>query len=262
MRLNAEKSRFWFTLAVPLLLMGLITMPHKNPRAIQEKNGIIDIDALIKQVSVLNDQKKHQQSLELLLAALEQQREDSLLKPLLLQTFDMFLENEVRSGEQEIKIDRKNIDAYVRMASALELLDNSSKALEILTNGVSINPDAPALWMKIGKLEHKLERPFEALDVFKEVIRLDSDNSDAYNNAAFVLAKSQKIRSKDLDDAILFAKNAHMLSPDNAEYLDTMAEVEFRQGNSAQAQSLIKQAIKLSPHKDFFKIQLKRFSHE
>ena len=251
-----------FALALPLLLMGLITMPRQGRNGIQEEKGVINVDALIKEINTLNNEKKPQASMELLLLALDQQGEDSLLRPLLLQTFDLFLENEIRNGEQEIAKSNKNIEAYLRAASALELLGSRYRALELLVNGACANPQSSELWMKIAKLEHKSGRDWEALDVFKEVIRLDPKNPDAYNNAAFVLAKTENPGQKNLQTALSLALNANKLDPDNPEYIDTLAEIEFRQGNPAQAQNLIKQAIKLAPQKDFFKVQLKRFSQQ
>jgi len=254
---------FAFMLVPPLmLLMGLITNPPRESNEIQKQNGVVDVDALIKKVKTLNQEKKHQKAIDLLTTALDQENPDSLLKPLLLQTFDLFLENEIRAGEQEIKANTKNIKAYLKTASALELLDSRYKALELLVAGISINPEAHELWMKIGKLEHKSERNFEAFDVYKEVIRLDPENSDAYNNAAFVLAKAPKTRPKDLENALTLIIRARKLDPENPEYLDTMAEIVFRQGNPAEAQNLIKEAIKKAPSKDIFKAQLKRFSQQ
>jgi tetratricopeptide (TPR) repeat protein len=255
-----------FALALPLLLlnvMGLITMPRQVRHTLQEDKGVINVDALIKEINTLNKQNKSQQSLELLLLALDQQHEDSLLRPLLLQTFDLFLDDEIRKAEQEISQSNKNIGAYLRAASALELLGSRYRALEILINGICVNPQAAELWMKIGKLEHKSGRDWGALDVFKEVIRLDPKNSDAYNNAAFVVTKNEEARPEDLKTALTYALNARKLHPNNPEYIDTLAEIEFRQGHSLQAQNLIKQAIKLAPDRDFYKSQLKRFGqHE
>ena len=260
---NTERSLCGLALVLSILLMGLISMPpEQDLREIQEEKGVIDVDALINRVKALNAKNKHEQSMELLLLALDQQGEDSLLKPLLLQTFDLFLEAEVRNGEKEINKNNKNIKAYLKTASALQLLGDRYRALEVLVNGVCINSDSADLWMKIGKLEHKSERDFDALAVFKEVIRLDHKNSKAYNNAAFVLAKMPELTTKDLQEALSLAINANKLNPDNPEFIDTLAEVEFRQGNPAQAQDLIKQAIKLAPKKDFFKAQLRKFSQQ
>src|SRR5690606_24123853 len=125
------------------------------------------------------------------------------------------------------------------------------RAMEILINGVSINPSATAIWMKIGKLEYKAKRDFEALDIFKEVTRLDPKSSDAYNNVAFILTKNEKSTIKDLELAELYVQKARKLDPKNPEYLDTLAELHFRKGEPFEAQNLIKEAIKLAPERDF-----------
>ncbi|HXW60406.1 MAG TPA: hypothetical protein VEK06_02600 [Myxococcota bacterium] len=245
--------------SIPFLLMGVISMPRsKEPKL--KKDGIVNIDLLVKKVTRLNKEKKHEQAIKMLMTALEGEDSDSLLRPLLLQSFDMFLGEQIETGEKEIRNHPKNTDAYIRVANSLELLDNKDRAMEILVHGVSINPDNAAVWMQIGKLEHKAGREMEALDVFKEVIRQNPKNADAFNNAAFVLAKSNKSTEKDLKEAEDFAKNARKLDPKNPEYLDTYAELLFRSGNSKMAQSLIKEAIKLAPDREFFKHQLKRFS--
>lgn len=237
-------------------------MPGQSQALATEKNGIIDIEALMKKVLKLNQQKKHQEAVDLLMAAMEKNQEDSLLRTLLMQTFEMFLEDEVRFGQQDIQENKHNVSAYVRVAGALELMGDNFRAMEFLINGVSINPAAPELWMKVGKLEHKANRSLEALDIFKEVIRLDKKSGDAYNNAAFILAQSERLNAEDLKLAESYAESARKLDPKNPEYLDTLAEVNFRKGDPEQAQALIKEAIKLAPERDSFKNQLRRFSQK
>lgn len=234
-------------------------MPRSKEQAIK-RDGIVNIEALIAKVTRLNKEKKHQEAIKALMTALEGESHDSLLRPLLLQSFDMFLEEQIRSGEQEIRQNQENTGAYIRVANSLELLDNSVRAMEILVHGISINPENSELWMQIGKLEHKAGRDPEALDVFKEVIRGNPRNSDAYNNAAFILVKAKDSSEQDLKEAEAFALKARKLDPKNPEYIDTLAEVNFRSGHKEAAQDLIKEAIKLAPDRGFFKDQLKRFS--
>jgi cytochrome c-type biogenesis protein CcmH/NrfG len=116
--------------------------------------------------------------------------------------------------------------------------------------------------MRIGKMELKASRGNEVLDVFREVVRLDGKNSDANNNAAYLLVRTDNCDADDLKEAEKFATNARKLDPKNPEYLDTLAEVVFKQGNTKMAQSLIEEALKLSPEKDALKNQLRRFKGE
>lgn len=246
---------------MPFLFMGVISMPRSTEPKVT-KSDVVNVDALIQKVSRLNQQKKHQDAIRLLMVALEEEQKDSMLRPLLMQSFDMFLEEQIRLGEQELRINSKDSGAYLRVATSLELLDNDSRAMEILVRGISVVPDAPDLWMEIGKLELKAGRHREAFDVFKEVSKNNPKNSDAFNNAAFVLVKASDSNEKELKEAENLALKARKLDPNNPEYIDTLAEVHFRGGKPDMAQSLMKEAIKLAPDRDFYKNQLKRFSEQ
>jgi Flp pilus assembly protein TadD len=244
--------------AIQLVLAGFMSMPSEYS-SVSTDDATVDIEGLMKQVLELNHNKEHQKAMDLLLAAIDNQREDSMLRTLLVQTFDLFLEQEIKQGQSDIIKNRQDIKAYNRVAGALELLGDNFRAMEILLNGVNASPKSPELWMKIARLELKSNRDMEALDVFREVTRLDKKNSDAYNNAAYILARSQESDGEDLQEAEKLAGNARKLDPKNPEYLDTLAEVHFRQGRQKMALSLIEEAIKLAPRQDALKNQLKRF---
>lgn len=245
--------------SIPFLLMGVISMPHYQEVDVN-KDRIIDVDVLIGKVSKLNQQRMHKEAIKMLMSALEQEKNDSMLRTLLLQSFDMFLEEQIRIGEQEIHENPKNSEPYLRVANSLELLQNNLKAMEVLVNGISLNPDSMDLWMGIALLEHKAGRDFEALDVLREVIRQNPKNSEAFNNAAFILARTKGCSKKDLIEAMAYAISARKLEPKNPAYIDTLAEVHFRDGNKEMATNLIKEAIKLAPDKEFYKVRLKHFN--
>jgi tetratricopeptide (TPR) repeat protein len=225
----------------------------------EEEGSFKDIGLVIQQVNVLNQHKDHTKALKVLLSALEDEPEESLLRAILVQTFDLFLEEEVHDAQASIQKNPNNITGYSRMAESLELLGDRSRAMEILLVGISKNPHSADLWMAIARLELKAGRDLEALDVFQEVIRLNPKNSDAYNNAAYVLARAQKSNNVDLKRAESLAINARKLDPKNPRYLDTLAEVNFRQGKQKEALELIKEAIKLAPRDGRFKDKLVRF---
>lgn len=239
---------------LPLILTGFMSMPGE-----QKNTTAVDIEALMKRVMKLNKQKEHEKAIEVLLQVVDEHKDDSILRTLLVQSFDLFLEEEIKDSQKAIQINPSDIKAYNRLVGALELVGDNFRAMEMALSGVHYDVKATDLWMKIGRLELKASRPREALDVFKEVIRLDPKNSDAYNNAAYILAKDITCGAQELQEAEAFAKNAHKLDPKNAEYIDTLAEVHFRQGNIKMAQTLIEEAIKLAPEKEAFKFQLKKF---
>lgn len=240
------------------LFTGFIATSSEKQKASSESKPI-NIENLMQKVLQLNQKNEHQKALDLLLAAVEKEDEASIVRTLLMQTFDVFLENEIRQGQKDIQKNPRDMGAYVRVSGALELVGDKFRSMEILLNGLAHNPKSPDLWMRIGRMELKSGRENEALDVFREVTRLDGKNSDAYNNAAYILVRTDHCDAEDLKEAEKFATSARKLDPKNPEYLDTLAEVAFKQGNLKMAQSLIEEALKISPEKDALKNQLRRF---
>ncbi len=240
---------------------GFITVTGEKHKA-QKGEQPINIEDLMKQVLELNQKNQHQKAIDLLLATADKQAEDSILRTLLVQTFDLLLENEIKQGQKDIQKNPRNMTAYMRVSGALELVGDKFRAMEILLNGLRYHPNSAALWMKIGRLELRADRNNEALDVFREVTRLDGKNSDAYNNAAYLLVRTENCDADDLKEAEHFASSARKLDPKNPEYMDTLAEVFFKQGNTKMAQSLIEEALKISPEKDALKNQLRRFQSD
>jgi Flp pilus assembly protein TadD len=245
------------TAFIPILLTSFLSMSGEKRQP--GNSSIIDLEGLITRVTQLNQQKKHQKAIDLLLEVVNKQKEDSLLKTLLVHTFDLFLEDVVRQGQKDFQKNRQDNAAYNQVAGALELLGDNFRAMEILLAGIQHNNKSVDLWMKIARLELKAHRDMEAFDVFREIIKLNTKNSEAYNNAAYILARSENSNARDLHEAEKLATNARKLDPKNAEYIDTLAEVHFKQGNLRMAQTLMEEAIKLAPNNDGFKEQLKRF---
>lgn len=260
--LNKNKKLLFFG---PLVLFwgifGLTILTSSNA-PVHDSQDAINIDELMKKVLDLNQKKQHQKAIDVLLLAVEKQKDDSLLRTLLVQTFDLFLSDEIERGQEQIQKNRKDQSAYLSVAGALELLGDNFRAMEILLNGIAHKPST-SLWMRIANLELKSGRDLEALDVFLEVIRLDKNNSLAHNNAAFILAKMTKSKDDpDLVDAEKLAKRAIKLEPKNPQYIDTLAEVYFRKGEQSAAENLIKQAIKLAPESEQLKNRLEHFEND
>ncbi len=240
-------------------LTGIISTPRLEEKPAGE--GInASLDELMYRVLELNRQGQHKQAIDLLSVAIKNDKENALLRTLLMQTFDLFLESEIKLGQEQIAKDATNVDAYLRVSSGLDLAGDRFNAAGILLRGIFANETSASLWMAIAKMELKSGRNNEALDVFREVIRLDDKNPDALNNAAFLLSTRVGCDDQDLLQAERYAKNARDLDPTNAQYIDTLAEVQFKKGNQDLALSLIKEAIRLAPQEEEFKSQLKRFS--
>lgn len=75
------------------------------------------------------------------------------------------------------------------------------------------------------------------------------------NELAWIYARS----GERLEEARGLAKRAVAMEPDNAAYLDTLAEAEFRLGNVEEAIRLEERALELAPGMPFMLNQLERF---
>ena len=75
------------------------------------------------------------------------------------------------------------------------------------------------------------------------------------NNAAWLAALCRRR----LDAALKHATEAVKLKPDYAPNMDTLAEVHFQRGQTAEAVKLMKRCIELDPDRAYYRKQLKRF---
>jgi len=107
----------------------------------------------------------------------------------------------------------------------------------------------------------KRGRKKEAADLFAKVWtvheRMCKDypkSALGHNNIAWLAVRCRR----NLDEALEHAKLAVDLTPDNARYIDTLAEVYFQKGNKDKALELIKKCIKMDPKYTYLQRQLKR----
>jgi predicted Zn-dependent protease len=80
-------------------------------------------------------------------------------------------------------------------------------------------------------------------------------NSARFSNAAAWISASCK---RNLEAALVQAEHTLKLAPDNPSYLDTLAEVHFAQGNTAQAVTIQRRVVELAPL-PLFRERLARF---
>ena len=79
-----------------------------------------------------------------------------------------------------------------------------------------------------------------------------------HNNAAWLAARSQR----KLDDALALVTKAIELSPTEAAYQDTLAEVHFQRGEREAAVAAARQALELSGDRKLFAARLKHFEND
>lgn len=89
----------------------------------------------------------------------------------------------------------------------------------------------------------------------RKMLAQEPDNPIIANDLAWLCARCDQ----KLDEALALAENAVKVTPDSAAHIDTLAEVQFRRGNAAEAARLETRAVELEPENVFMLRQLARF---
>jgi len=84
-------------------------------------------------------------------------------------------------------------------------------------------------------------RQDEAVQQYKEVLKLSGDNLTALNNLAWYL------RASDSDQALSFAEKAYELAPHSVTVMDTLAMILFDKGEANRAKRVIERALARYP---------------
>jgi tetratricopeptide (TPR) repeat protein len=225
-----------------------------------ESPNLTTTEAVAK-AQALNTESRYAESLNLLLKKMESDPENKDLKANLQETFTLYVNSELQSGYARIEKNKHDEGGYVSIANAYKLSRQYTEAMKALVEGTLENPKSVLLWLNIGLLELLRGKDAEALAVYKEVLRIDKKSAIALNNVAYVESRSEDPRLIDLKEARLCATLALASEPGNANFLETLALIEFKEGKREEATRLIKQAIAIDPNESLYRSELETFEN-
>jgi tetratricopeptide (TPR) repeat protein len=105
-------------------------------------------------------------------------------------------------------------------------------------------------------LKAEAEKMFNAAYAQQAKLCADFPAGASYlNNLAWLSARCRR----KLDEALSYSTKAVELAPENAGYLDTLAEVHYQRGEKEKAIELMKRCLELEPRRAYFQKQLQRF---
>ncbi len=216
-------------------------------------------EQILQRAMMLNQQEHYQESIALLLAALKRDPKKEPLRLLLRQTAFLQVNQQIETGSKKLEENPHDVATYHSMADAYVTIDQRLKALEILLQGVTENPQNTSLWMAIGKIELAAERYKEALSVFNQAISIDGNNSEAHYVVAYLLLRDETVSGSLLETALAHARTALSMEPHNADFLQIMAEASYRKGDNQKAIELITEAMRIAPDDSINKTLMARF---
>jgi tetratricopeptide (TPR) repeat protein len=138
-----------------------------------------------------------------------------------------------------------------KIEAALAEIDNAQAAQP---GGIDLPVDLVEKLERAGRKKEADRLYKDAQGVVEAIIKDYPKCGWAYNSAAWLSACCRR----DLEAGLKQARKAVELSPDNAGYLDTLAEVLFQLGKKDEAMAVQKKAVELSPGRKYFRKQLAR----
>jgi tetratricopeptide (TPR) repeat protein len=176
----------------------------------------------------------------------------------------MNVEWDARGRRQRGEDARRRLEAemhwrYLRHAKAKDSF-NSIRAhlkelLRLLPDDAEIALDAVPLLVDLGRADDAAKLFAPAYQSAKAELDARPTDPQRMNALAWLCARC----GQRLDEALKLATAALAIDPDNAAYLDTAAEANFRRGNVDEAIELETRALELRPTDPFMRDQLKRF---
>lgn len=130
---------------------------------------------------------------------------------------------------------------------------NAGPRARAIVETVTAQPDAPAgAWFLQGLIAESEGDLAAAAEGYRTAIKGNPNLNAAKNNLAMVLAQDGATAT----EAVRLAREAVEASPDNANYLDTLAFAASKAGDTDLAVSSLKQAIDLDPLNPKWKLNL------
>lgn len=163
-----------------------------------------------------------------------------------LGTIDLALGNMTEaelSLRQAIAANPQTQAPYVSLADLLQAQGDMEQALRILEKAGEAVPSETGAAMKRAALLINQNRPQEAMAIYEAVLQQNERHATAANNLAHLIAEHQYLDRQALDEARMIAER--FINSDNPYFLDTLGWIYYRQGEYAQAQSILKRAVDL-----------------
>ncbi len=147
-------------------------------------------------------------------------------------------------------IEARNNEAYVQMD--LGYLHKAESSFLLL---LEEEPDNLRARLGLAEIYSKLNQNDKATEHCKAILARFDDYAPALNRQAWVFGK-QEINLNEAEEMSLKSLAVYNDIPD---YLDTLSEIKFKQGEYDEAIRIISDALEVSPQNSYYKRQLNKF---
>ncbi len=135
-------------------------------------------------------------------------------------------------------------DSWLNLGFVYRELDSLDKTIEILQRGIDYvidTQDSVRLMFSLGSAMERNDQFYDAVGIFKEIIRLNAEHAPSLNYLGYMLAD----RGEQLSYALELIERAIAIIPDNAAFIDSYGWVLYKLGNYDSALSQLQRAAEL-----------------
>lgn len=136
---------------------------------------------------------------------------------------------------------------YLARASAKQRLGDFAGAAADIERALKLTSNDPAALVQRGNLAADQGRFADAEKDFRQAIQLNSKLAEAHRSLAWLQATCPDAKFRKPDQALAAAERAAELSPDDYQFIDTLAAAEASCGDFVKAAELQQKALTLAP---------------
>ncbi len=148
-----------------------------------------------------------------------------------------------------------NLEMLVRTASLERARGRPDEAYKMLLKMRKKHPKSKEILLELGMLLWESGKADESKEHFRAVLKIEPNSAPALNRLAWF----HVVEGKNLERGIEFSKRSLEIRPDTPPFLDTLAELYFRNKQPVKSIPLIQRAIELEPSNRYYRVQLDKF---
>ncbi len=148
-----------------------------------------------------------------------------------------------------------NLEMLVRIARLERARRRPDEAYKLLLKMRKKHPKSKEILLELGMLLWESGKAKESKEHFREVLKIEPNSAPALNRLAWF----HVVDGKNLEHGIELSKRSLEIRPDTPPYLDTLAEIYFRNKQPVKSIPLIQRAIELEPSNRYYRVQLDKF---
>jgi len=133
--------------------------------------------------------------------------------------------------------------AYNNLGLVLYQANQIPEAMDLFKQSLRINPDNAAAHNNLGNTLLQTGRTLEAIDQYKQALRINPNYARAHNNLGNVL-----VQTGQTSEAIDEYNQALLIDPDYADAHNNLGNVLYQTGRTSEAIDQYEQALRLNPN--------------